>query len=611
MTISMALLSTARRKGQRLSLILVLLGQQLSWGPASPRGGLLAAAFSEIPGLEGLASAVLSGDRGGASTVHNGSGVPLAERGGSLLAAAETAAGDISSGHDFPSMVASLAEAASSGGAYLEIEYSVAMQPLVSLEVGGQRLKVVFDCSTGNTAVFVKERGACDEGFPCYSYDVAHKGLSVHICQENNKLQCYPGHGGEYPCQQYLDNLTSAEAREDNLIIDGLNYKPRGVEAKDEVGFFVNDASGVRKERWSDMPVRLLVAKMKPIIGTPPGYPALFSNVSGVLGASGPTLSCRNESVWHVLMQRLKATSFALDLHPPPQAKIRGDAARSGIVFHHIDKSFLGRLVWSQPKQTGDVYNDGTPNFLLYHPSVCGVDLLSNTSSNWLAVVDTSGPCLALPDFLFDRLRSHVPLSCPFAIGELSFGRLCSPPRSGGRRITLPSLNFQLQDLQEPEPESISFPLERLVFSNGTEELLCLTRADVEPGTNSIELMDNHISFGSLAVSAFYMVVNMSNSSIGMASRGDARNESTQDFCAPPVTCLSPAQTYYAPANVCEDPPCSEYLFMTLDETTRTCQWTRAVPFACFLLLGTLAMLDWLSHRCYKQAIAKASEPSQ
>jgi len=51
------------------------------------------------------------------------------------------------------------------------------------------------------------------------------------------------------------------------------------------------------------------------------------------------------------------------------------------------DPRFAKDLLWSQPKQTGDVVNDGTHEFLLYHFSVCGVDLLYDTSSNWPILV--------------------------------------------------------------------------------------------------------------------------------------------------------------------------------------------------------------------------------
>jgi hypothetical protein len=43
----------------------------------------------------------------------------------------------------------------------------------------------------------------------------------------------------------------------------------------------------------------------------------LMSGADGILGGSGPSLSCRNTTVWTVLMQKLNVSSFYLDFHPP------------------------------------------------------------------------------------------------------------------------------------------------------------------------------------------------------------------------------------------------------------------------------------------------------
>jgi len=84
--------------------------------------------------------------------------------------------------------------------------------------------------------------------------------------------------------------------------------------------------------------------------------------------------------------------------------------------------------------------------------------------------------------------------------------------------------------------------------------------------------------------------------------------ESSDDFCIENITCISTMQMYFPPGNVCEDPPCSEYMFMVLDDETKICKWTTAVPVAFGLLLAALVVLDLISHKLYKQAIEKASE---
>lgn len=503
---------------------------------------------------------------------------------------------------------------------FIEISYSVAMQPLIDIAIGGQWLKLVYDASSGNTAVFVKEANACvpDNFTPCYSFNASRRRGSVAICEENQKMDCDTGQGSSYLCDVPLkvDNLTEVKARVDVLIIDGVQYNQKGVEAKDDVSLRLkSDEAESQTVSWPSMPVRLLVESMvTPTVPNTSLPLRLFEETDGILGASGPTLSCRNESVWGQLLRRQRAKRLIIDFNAPPQAlQARRDGNKpSRIVFNDVDPSLHGRLIWSQPKQTGDVYNSGMHEFLIYHPKVCDVDLLYNTSSNWLAVIDTSGPCLTLPSFLFDRFRSRLPLKCPFGDGEASLGRLCSPDRGPDGRGRLPNLYFHLEDVQDPEPPQLVFPLERLVFNNGTdkvkgEELLCVARADGQAARTTADMMFAHIAMGSLAIAAFYTVVDLESGTVGLAPRGNS-SEGSDGMCAESVKCVSPMQTYYPPRNVCLDPPCSEYLFMRLDEKSKMCVWSGAVPVSFGLLLFALVVLDFVSHRLYKQAIEKASE---
>lgn len=488
------------------------------------------------------------------------------------------------------------------------------MQPLIDISIGGQWLKLVFDASSGNTAVFVKESKACvPVDRKCYSYDYSKTKGTVEVCKENLNSDCDTGQGSTYLCHPWkVDKLSEVPARSDTLIIDGVQYDQRGIEAKDNVTMMLN---GHEDKTLGSMPLRLFVERMvTPYVANDSLPLRLFDETDGILGASGRTLSCRSESVWDQFLRRHNWSSglIILDFYAPPQAaqaKLDGNKP-SRIVFNEIDPSFHGKIIWSQPKQTGDVVNNGMHEFILYHPKVCGVDLLYNTSSNWLAVIDTSGPCLTLPSFLFDRVRSRIKLKCPFAEGEPSNGRLCAPDREAGGK--LPTLNFQLEDTQDPEPPELVLPLERLVFNNGTDQvkgqdLLCVARADNEASRNTADMMFAHIAIGSFAVASFYTIVNLDNKTVGLAPRGD-RSEGSDAMCIESVRCISPMQSYFPPLNVCEDPPCSEYMFMRLDDATKMCVWNAVVPVSFALLLVALVVLDLLSHKLYKQAIEKASE---
>merc|ERR1712232_1372197 len=174
--------------------------------------------------------------------------------------------------------------------------------------------------------------------------------------------------------------------------------------------------------------------------------------------------------------------------------------------------------------------------------------------------------------------------------------------------VVLPALYFQLEDDQAPMPPRIGMSLERLVFTNESGvELLCIARSDDDDALIA-DMIFSHIAFGSLAVAAMYTAVNLENHTVGLWPRGDLEEESTNAFCAQSAVCQSSMQTLFPPLNICEDPDCSNYMFMVLDDETRMCRWNRIVPMAFGFVLFSLFLLDLLSHRLYKQAIGRATE---
>lgn len=500
---------------------------------------------------------------------------------------------------------------------YLDITYASSMQPLVEVQVGSQKVHLVFDASSGNTILFVKEKDACSptDLSDCYSYVEATASGSLKVCQENMEEGRPCGTAGPTPyhCEEFLTNKEDRlnHAHNDALMIDGVQYDQSGVEGLEDFTI-VTSGPGGTTHSFASVPTRLLVEAMK--VNKKEGQPEpvpdieLFQGVGGIFGASGPTLSCRNTTLWNELIQEESVVLVSLDFEPPPQATIQNAQPRSSTVaFNTIDPLYVNKLVWSQPKQTGDIFDDGMSEFLIFDLQVCGVDMLYNTSSNWLTVIDTSGPCFMLPPFLYDRLMTRIPVKCPFELGTPSLGRLCSPSRPDGKG-KLPTISFALEDASTPGPPRLHLNLERLVFKDAQgNEKLCVTRDDTESGTPTAEMMYSHISLGSMAVASFYTTINLANHSIGLASKGDPATESSEANCAKDVTCTG-MQTYFPPMNLCEDPVCSEFMFMTLDEDTKVCRWSRLVPTAFGILLAALAILDLAGHHIYQKAVVTASQ---
>merc|ERR1712100_979738 len=103
-------------------------------------------------------------------------------------------------------------------------------------------------------------------------------------------------------------------------------------------------------------------------------------------------------------------------------------------------------------------------------------------------------------------------------------------------------------------------------------------------------MMFAQVSIGSLALAAFYTVVDLQSSIVGMSSRGNI-SEGSDLLCVEPAQCASAQQTYYPPRNLCIDPDCSEFIFMRFDANSKTCVWSTSVPVCLLLLLIALVGL--------------------
>ncbi|CAE8624674.1 unnamed protein product, partial [Polarella glacialis] len=163
---------------------------------------------------------------------------------------------------------------------FLEVTYSPALQPLVKVTIGGQLLNLVFDASSANAVVFVKEYNACTPKTldPCYSWEAADKAGGLRVCEENNDPQaavCDTRANRVYACQGYLPGLNNASSHKDELIIDGLDYFQQGVEAVDQMSISLG-AADAQTHSWSGVPLKLLVEPMSVPRQTPDAPVNLF-----------------------------------------------------------------------------------------------------------------------------------------------------------------------------------------------------------------------------------------------------------------------------------------------------------------------------------------------
>lgn len=75
-----------------------------------------------------------------------------------------------------------------------------------------------------------------------------------------------------------------------------------------------------------------------------------------------------------------------------------------------------------------------------------------------------------------------------------------------------------------------------------------------------------------MALKSFYVALNSTSGRVGLAPIQP--NTKKNDNCKMVERCLK-GQTYYRPSNVCLEPNCEAYYFMTLNEDKHECRTVR------------------------------------
>ncbi|CAD7943298.1 unnamed protein product [Amoebophrya sp. A25] len=338
----------------------------------------------------------------------------------------------------------------------------------------------------------------------------------------------------------------------------------------------------------------------------------------GFLGLAGTTVGCRKEvSFWdnvlrlqeiqQALLQRTStskrrpssattsgggaranAVYWTLSLAPPPasphykpnkRSSLRVGGEVPHLVSHVVqimrkDKDAQAAEVdvyYAQAALRDKYVNAARHEFLLYNPQLCGVDLLTGISSNWLAVVDTRSVGLTLPRFLFDRFVAQLDLQAGLHCVDMQKGHSTVPTlvlRQGQGRVMksehafpchlrddtlsaadltkpafLPTLSFALNDLNMRTPDRrLELPLSHLFYregpmphqGSGGKWVLAVAPLQNEQSVSDYadgdgleqdtshaftpDMAASHIGVGSLALSAFEGIVfDGANRRIGIA----------------------------------------------------------------------------------------------
>jgi Eukaryotic aspartyl protease len=256
----------------------------------------------------------------------------------------------------------------------------------------------------------------------------------------------------------------------------------------------------------------------------------------------------------------------SFDVHMlPSEQYLLDDSHPDGLPSLHIGgvlEQFRSSIQWSEPRTVlGDPTLSPDYVFNMHAPRVCNIDLLQSGQMYVKTIIDSGSACLSLPAHMFDALMRIVPAECSDIYS-------CNLP--SGLQAAMPTLSFSM----EQNGNHLFVDLSKLFVVN-TLPRFCILR-DATPGAPII--------FGTSVLRTFYVALSATTGQVGLANAATTEESTLQ--CRKPLACIG-MQRRDDFLNVCVDPDCSDFLLMTLDETTKQCS------LVCVWLSGCLAV--WMS----------------
>lgn len=301
----------------------------------------------------------------------------------------------------------------------------------------------------------------------------------------------------------------------------------------------------------------------------------------------------------------------------------------------HWDSSLI---YWSEPKQSGSVYDDALNTFQLYNPKVCESLIMENISSNWLAALDLSSTCLSLPPFMYARLVKWLPLECPEGLIDASRLEMDDGSREGHadsgelypysslcvvKRRPLPAISFWLSqmDPSNDKVDPIRIFLDDYIIHYNNADYLCVLNS--QQGTfgrmNYVPYNEEYYSnnffpyytssstplvlLGSLFLRSYGLLVDNHSGRIGFYPKFKYKSHDhspntghkflNSSNCTPKKECPKEGGfSYDSSTNECVPPNCSDWLLYEFNADTNKCELNSAFPLVLTLVLGLFAFFE-------------------
>lgn len=249
--------------------------------------------------------------------------------------------------------------------------------------------------------------------------------------------------------------------------------------------------------------------------------------------------------------------------------------------------------------------------FTMFRASVCGAELFANYTSNWPAVVRTSGSCLSLPAEAFDHLVAWLPVDC-----DLSSASQSTPPcvvrEPAAATAQLPWMWFRLSEDGPP----VYLRLADLVYQTSEGGVptyrMCLLRG--RGFVASMQIMSPELGavvLGTMALRSLYVALDVDAKRIGFANKGTWATGTVGGAppgahlaCEPLPVCRG-QQVLYTPRRVCMLPACNDYFFQTVDEDTMECKFKLSFIVWAVTAIAAALALEVTSLTCKKRFIGQ------
>lgn len=273
---------------------------------------------------------------------------------------------------------------------------------------------------------------------------------------------------------------------------------------------------------------------------------------------------------------------FGLDFNPPYLS------IKSSMQIGFVEEKYQQNISWYQQATVNPTYH----TIFVQNLQFCGIDLMTNWSTNWPVLIDTGSVCVTLPFEIYTTFTAWLNTSSISSGNELP--ALTFQINGGSETLFIPLANL-LINASFIETE-IGAPL--ILVGNQQQRLCILQGSPIN--TQGSQLNTPLIVFGSLALRSLYFAADFSTGSVGFASKltsAEATRYSSKDShlqCQAKTVCKGDAN-FECDTNSCREPTCGHYFFVDVDKATQTCVYQESAMVWGLLIVVLAAFLEAVS----------------